>query len=308
MLVFARTKQATVELAEKLEARGFAAAPLNGDILQAQRERTVAALKSGAIDILVATDVAARGLDVERIGHVVNFDVPYDSESYVHRIGRTGRAGRSGEAILFIAPRERNMLRIIERATRQPIEPMSLPTVHDVNKRRVAKFKERLVAALEAPSHEAFRPVIEEFVSETGADITDVAAALASLAQGDASLLLNVRTEDTPAPPPARLDDQRDSTPRKPRRKGREHTEPQATFRLEVGRRDGVQPANIVGAIAHTADLAGTQINGVDIRDDHTLVRLPASISTQMLSKLRRVRVRGKVLDISRLERQPDAG
>jgi ATP-dependent RNA helicase DeaD len=306
MLVFARTKQATVELAEKLEARGFAAAPLNGDILQAQRERTVAALKSGAIDILVATDVAARGLDVERIGHVVNFDVPYDSESYVHRIGRTGRAGRSGEAILFIAPRERNMLRIIERATRQPIEPMSLPTVHDVNKRRVAKFKERLVAALEAPSHEAFRPVIEEFVSETGADITDVAAALASLAQGDASLLLNVRTEDTPAPPPARLDDQRDSTPRKPRRKGREHTEPQATFRLEVGRRDGVQPANIVGAIAHTADLAGTQINGVDIRDDHTLVRLPASLSTQMLSKLRRVRVRGKVLDISRLESKPE--
>ncbi len=306
MLVFARTKQATVELAEKLEARGFAAAPLNGDILQAQRERTVAALKSGAIDILVATDVAARGLDVERIGHVVNFDVPYDSESYVHRIGRTGRAGRSGEAILFIAPRERNMLRIIERATRQPIEPMSLPTVHDVNKRRVAKFKERLVAALEAPSHEAFRPVIEEFVSETGADITDVAAALASLAQGDASLLLNVRTEEAPAPPPARLDDQPDSTPRKPRRKGREHTEPQATFRLEVGRRDGVQPANIVGAIAHTADLAGTQINGVDIRDDHTLVRLPASISTQMLSKLRRVRVRGKVLDISRLESKPE--
>jgi ATP-dependent RNA helicase DeaD len=306
MLVFARTKQATVELAEKLEARGFAAAPLNGDILQAQRERTVAALKSGAIDILVATDVAARGLDVERIGHVVNFDVPYDSESYVHRIGRTGRAGRSGEAILFIAPRERNMLRIIERATRQPIEPMSLPTVHDVNKRRVAKFKERLVAALEAPSHEAFRPVIEEFVSETGADITDVAAALASLAQGDASLLLNVRTEDAPAPPPARLDDQPDSTPRKPRRKGREHTEPQATFRLEVGRRDGVQPANIVGAIAHTADLAGSQINGVDIRDDHTLVRLPASITTQMLSKLRRVRVRGKVLDISRLESKPE--
>jgi ATP-dependent RNA helicase DeaD len=148
--------------------------------------------------------------------------------------------------------------------------------------------------------------VIEEFVSETGADITDVAAALASLAQGDASLLLNVRTEETPPPPPARLDDQPDSTPRKPRRKGREHTEPQATFRLEVGRRDGVQPANIVGAIAHTADLAGSQINGVDIRDDHTLVRLPASISTQMLSKLRRVRVRGKVLDISRLESKPE--
>jgi ATP-dependent RNA helicase DeaD len=133
MLIFARTKQATVELVEKLEARGFAAAALNGDILQAQRERTVAALKAGKIDIVVATDVAARGIDVDRITHVVNFDVPHDSESYVHRIGRTGRAGRSGEAILFIAPRERNMLRIIERATRQPIEMMSLPTIGEVN-------------------------------------------------------------------------------------------------------------------------------------------------------------------------------
>ena len=304
MLVFARTKQATVELAEKLEARGFAAAPLNGDILQAQRERTVAALKSGAIDILVATDVAARGLDVERIGHVVNFDVPYDSESYVHRIGRTGRAGRSGEAILFIAPRERNMLRIIERATRQPIEPMSLPTVEDVNRRRVTKFKERLAEALQAPAHEAYRSVIEEFVSETDADITDVAAALASLAQGDKSLLLAGRKDETPPQPPQRLDDESDAGPGSPRRRERRHDEPQATFRLEVGRRDGVQPANIVGAIAHTADLAGSQINGVDIRDNHTLVRLPASLSLQMLSKLRRVRVRGKVLDISRVERE----
>jgi ATP-dependent RNA helicase DeaD len=304
MLVFARTKQSTVELAERLEARGFAAAALNGDMLQAQRERTVAALKTGEIDIVVATDVAARGLDVERIGHVVNFDVPYDSESYVHRIGRTGRAGRSGEAILFIAPRERNMLRIIERATRQPIEPMSLPTVEDVNRRRVTKFKERLAEALQAPAHEAYRSVIEEFVSETDADITDVAAALASLAQGDKSLLLAGRKDETPPQPPQRLDDESDAGPDSPRRRERRHDEPQATFRLEVGRRDGVQPANIVGAIAHTADLAGSQINGVDIRDDHTLVRLPASLSLQMLSKLRRVRVRGKVLDISRVERE----
>jgi ATP-dependent RNA helicase DeaD len=308
MLVFARTKQATVELAEKLEARGFAAAPLNGDILQAQRERTVAALKSGAIDILVATDVAARGLDVERIGHVVNFDVPYDSESYVHRIGRTGRAGRSGEAILFIAPRERHLLRIIERATRQPIEPMSLPTVQDVNRRRVAKFKQRLAAALESPAHESLRSVIEEFVSESGADITDVAAALASLAQGEGSLLLAARSETPPAEPAAapRSGAEPAAGPGadrpKRRRTRREHEEPQATYRLEVGRRDGVQPANIVGAIAHTADLAGTQINGVDIRDDHTLVRLPAGLPMQVLAKLRRVRVRGKVLDISRLD------
>jgi len=302
MLVFARTKQATVELAERLEARGFAAAALNGDMVQAQRERTVAALKSGEIDIVVATDVAARGLDVERIGHVVNFDVPYDSESYVHRIGRTGRAGRSGEAILFIAPRERNMLRIIERATRQPIEPMALPTVEDVNQRRVTRFKARLAEALQTPTLAAYRNVIEEFVTETDADIVDVAAALAGLAQGKQSLLLGNRKDEPPPSAPQRLEAGEGPGDRKPRRRKREHDEPQASFRLEVGRRDGVQPANIVGAIAHTADLAGSQINGVDIREDHTLVRLPASLSMQMLSKLRKVRVRGKVLDISRLE------
>jgi ATP-dependent RNA helicase DeaD len=220
----------------------------------------------------------------------------------VHRIGRTGRAGRSGEAILFIAPRERNMLRIIERATRQPIEPMALPTVEDVNQRRVARFKARLAEALQARTLEAYRPVIEEFVTETDADIMDVAAALAGLAQGKQSLLLDKRKDEPAGAPPQRLDAAEESSVRKPRRRKREQDERQATFRLEVGRRDGVQPANIVGAIAHTADLAGSQINGVDIREDHTLVRLPASLSVQMLSKLRRVRVRGKVLDISRLE------
>jgi ATP-dependent RNA helicase DeaD len=184
MLVFTRTKQSTVELAEKLEARGFAAAALNGDIPQALRERTVARLKAGQIDIVVATDVAARGLDVERIGHVVNYDVPYDTESYVHRIGRTGRAGRSGEAILFIAPRERNMLRAIERATRQTIEPMNLPSVDAVNTRRIAKFKERIAEAAAHPDTAAYRPVLEQLEIETGMPLIDIAAALASLSQG----------------------------------------------------------------------------------------------------------------------------
>ena len=303
MLVFARTKQATVELAEKLEARGFAAAALNGDILQAQRERTVAALKSGAIDILVATDVAARGLDVDRISHVVNFDVPYDSESYVHRIGRTGRAGRSGEAILFIAPRERNMLRIIERATRQPIEQMALPTVHDVNRRRVEKFKERLAAALAEPIQAEYRPVIEEFVRETGTDLADVAAALASLVQGETSLALAKRGKGTDVPQDEQTPFERVQAiaegPRKRRKPG--FDEAQATYRLEVGRRHGVQPGNIVGAIAHEADLDGKQINGVDIREDHTLVRLPADLSPKIIAKLRRIKIRGQQLDIAKL-------
>jgi ATP-dependent RNA helicase DeaD len=190
MLVFTRTKQSTVELAEKLEARGFAAAPLNGDIPQAQRERTVARLKAGQVDILVATDVVARGLDVERIGHVVNYDVPYDTESYVHRIGRTGRAGRNGEAILFIAPRERNMLRAIERATRQTIEPMNLPSVDAVNSLRISKFKQRVSETVAKGEGGLYRPVLEQLEAETGLPLIDIAAALASLSQGATPLLV----------------------------------------------------------------------------------------------------------------------
>jgi len=195
MLVFTRTKQSTVELAEKLEARGFAAAPLNGDIPQPQRERTVARLKAGQIDIVVATDVAARGLDVERVGHVVNYDVPYDTESYVHRIGRTGRAGRKGEAILFIAPRERNMLRAIERATRQVIEPMNLPTVDAVNSLRIAKFKQRVIETVSQAQAKALRPVVEQLEVETGLPLIDIAAALAIMAQGSTPLLLGGKAD-----------------------------------------------------------------------------------------------------------------
>jgi ATP-dependent RNA helicase DeaD len=323
MLVFARTKLSTTDLADRLTARGFAAAALNGDILQAQRERTVAQLKSGAIDILVATDVAARGLDVERVSHVVNFDVPHDTESYVHRIGRTGRAGRKGEAILFIAPRERNMLRIIERATRQSIEPMHLPTVEDVNKRRVDKFKQRLSAALKTDAARNYRTVIEEFVQEEAVDVVDVAAALAHLAQGDTPLMLNSKpgTNDAaamarePAPDqrperrsgargPAR--DSASEGPRHGARRGR--FGPQETYRLAVGRAHGVQPGNIVGAIANEADLDGSQINGLEICDDHSFVRLPADVPQETLQRLARVRVRGRELSLTRVERRPKRG
>lgn len=310
MLVFARTKQSTVELVEKLEARGFAAAALNGDILQAQRERTIAALKSGKVDIVVATDVAARGLDVERITHVVNFDVPYDSESYVHRIGRTGRAGRSGEAILFVAARERNMLRIIERATRQTIEPMALPTVQEVNARRAEKFKKELSDILQSQDLAAYRSVIEDFVRESGADVIDVAAALASLAKSGRALFVAKRNSDTTEPRDAsdarHVDDGRgvdeggESLGRKANRPRRPEG-PQAIFRLEVGRRHGVQPGNIVGALAHEGDMHGSEINGIDIRDDHTLVRLPAQIPDHILKHLAGIVVRGRPLAIKRI-------
>jgi ATP-dependent RNA helicase DeaD len=305
MLVFVRTKQSTVELAERLVARGFAAAALNGDIQQSQRERTIAQLKAGTIDILVATDVAARGLDVERIGHVVNFDVPHDPESYVHRIGRTGRAGRSGQAILFIAPRERNLLRAIERATRQPIEAMNLPTPDDVNQRRVLAFKQRIAQALDQGAAAPYRAIIEEFAHERGADLLDVAAAIASLAQGRTPLLLGGAPSPPESPPPSptgRAERNNSSGPRAGRKGSR--FGPQQTYRLEVGRAHGVQPGNLVGAIANEADLDGSQINGIDIQDDHSFVRLPAGMPAQVLERLSQVRVKGRALAATPVERR----
>jgi ATP-dependent RNA helicase DeaD len=345
MLVFTRTKQSTVELAEKLEARGFAAAPLNGDIPQALRERTVARLKAGQVDILVATDVAARGLDVERIGHVVNYDVPYDTESYVHRIGRTGRAGRNGEAILFIAPRERNMLRAIERATRQTIEPMNLPSVDAVNSLRIAKFKQRVSETVAKGEGGLYRPVLEQLEAETGLPLIDIAAALASLSQGATPLLLAPqpkRTEshappererpshDRPdrerprrdAPEPRNDSDrQRPSERSRPPEREREREERPSsrdeaprrksgpaqmeTFRLEVGSVHGIKPGNIVGAIANESGIEGVHIGRVDIREDHSYVDLPEGMPKQVFKDLQKVRVAGRELRLSRVTEKP---
>ncbi|HMH87688.1 MAG TPA: DEAD/DEAH box helicase [Steroidobacteraceae bacterium] len=338
MLVFTRTKQATVELAEKLEARGFAAAPLNGDIPQPLRERTVARLKAGQIDIVVATDVAARGLDVERIGHVVNYDVPYDTESYVHRIGRTGRAGRKGEAILFIAPRERNMLRAIERATRQVIEPMNLPSVDAVNTLRIAKFKQRISETIAKGDGNLYRPVLEQMEAESGLPLMDIAAALASLSQGATPLLLAGKPErpveaaapsargfdrdreeraprreetrsverDRPrdrAPPERPRHDHRDESPAEPpRRSGPAQKE---TFRIEVGSVHGIKPGNIVGAIANESGIEGVHIGRVDIREDHSYVDLPEGMPKQIFKELQKVRVAGRELRISRVSEKP---
>ncbi|MFO1493982.1 MAG: DEAD/DEAH box helicase [Lysobacterales bacterium] len=216
MIVFARTKQGTEELAERLSARGFAAAAINGDLQQSQREKTIARLKEGQLDILVATDVAARGLDVERISHVLNYDIPYDSEAYVHRIGRTGRAGRSGDAILFVTPRERHLLRAIERSTRQPIDPMLLPSVQAVNEKRIARFQARISEAMEATDLDVFRRIIEEYVHQNEVSELDVAAALARMVQGKTPLLLPP-SGDTTLPGEAPLAEARGPAPRSPR-------------------------------------------------------------------------------------------
>jgi ATP-dependent RNA helicase DeaD len=329
MLVFTRTKQATVELAEKLEARGFAAAPLNGDIPQPLRERTVARLKAGQIDIVVATDVAARGLDVERVGHVVNYDVPYDTESYVHRIGRTGRAGRKGEAILFIAPRERNMLRAIERATRQVIEPMNLPTVDAVNALRITKFKQRIAQTVGQADTAAFRTVLEQLEAETGLPLIDIAAALASLAQGSTPLLLAGKPErpaDKPEKaaerPAVKAADRLERAPGKAERPAHKPEPPPAgerehrsrtregaaqmeTFRIEVGSVHGIKPGNIVGAIANEAGIEGVHIGRVDIREDYSFVDLPEGMPKDVFKDLQKVRVVGRELRISRVSEKP---
>jgi ATP-dependent RNA helicase DeaD len=217
MLIFVRTKLETAELAERLEARGFTAAALNGDIPQQQRERTIARLKAGQLDIVVATDVAARGLDVERISHVVNYDIPYDSETYIHRIGRTGRAGRSGEAILFVAPRERNMLRIIERVTKQRLEPMILPSVADVNEQRVLKFKERVAGAVQSGQGKVFEELLGQIEREQNIPAIEIAAALAGLLQGSTPFLLPQKTERDPAMTASERAHDADTGPKPPR-------------------------------------------------------------------------------------------
>jgi ATP-dependent RNA helicase DeaD len=307
MLIFTRTKQSTVELAERLEARGFAVAPLNGDMQQKDRERTVTRLKGGQIDILVATDVAARGLDVERISHVVNYDVPYDTESYVHRIGRTGRAGRNGEAILFITPRERNMLRYIERATRSPLEPMELPTIADVNEQRVARFRQRITEAIAAGQGEPFRSLIEEFEREHDVPAVEIAAALAGLLQGGSPLLLKERVRDAVGAGKGTDSPDGDKGDRREARgKGRDSAvaaerlseEDTETYRIDVGYVHGVKPGNIVGAIANVAAIEGRQIGHVDIREDHTFVGLPRGLSAKILSELTKTRVAGRMLNI----------
>ncbi len=294
MIVFVRTRTATEELAEKLEARGFASAALNGDIPQAKRERTIELLKTGKIDILVATDVAARGLDVERISHVVNYDVPHDTEAYIHRIGRTGRAGRSGEAILFVAPREQRMLRAIERATNQRVEMMTIPTSAAVNTQRIARFKQKITDVLEAGELEFFIKLMEEYQAESEVTAIEIAAALASLNQGDQPLLL----PDDPKPRARPKESDREE--RRPLSDVPSDSEMER-FRIEVGHIHGVKPGNIVGAIANEVGLDSRYIGRIEIGDDFSTVDLPAGIPDDALQILKKVRVAGQLLRMTPL-------
>lgn len=323
IIVFVRTRIATAEIAEKLAARGYSAAPLNGDIPQKQREVTVDKLKRGQLDILVATDVAARGLDVERISHVINYDIPYDVEAYVHRIGRTGRAGREGDAILFAANRERRLLRAIEKATGKQIEKMELPTAEEVTGKRIGKFKQRITETLDTEELDLFRKMVEEYQHEYGVPVMDIAAALGALAQGKKPLVAKPSADRGGAsgraerPPrgdrPERKDrkDQKDRPDRKkPRRDAdaprnervRDLSVPDKgmeRYRIEVGHEHQVKPGNIVGAIANEAEIDAEYIGRIEIYDDHSTVDLPEGMPKEIFKHLKSVWVSGQKLQIS---------
>jgi ATP-dependent RNA helicase DeaD len=343
IIVFVRTKTATLELAEKLEARGYVAVALNGDIAQKARERTIDRFKKGKIDILVATDVAARGLDVERVSHVINYDIPNGAESYVHRIGRTGRAGRAGDAILFVSPRERWMLRVIEKTTRQRIEMMNLPTTEAINDKRIDDFNQSITDTLASKELGLYLDLMDQYRQEHDVPALDIAAALAFMIQGDKPLLLSapkktVAAAEKPLPAQDKFKEKplgRDEAPRgkaprkelkskdKPVRKQAKLPEKPAAkkpasskkaaalppgkgmerFRIEVGDVHGAKPKDIVGAIANEAELDGKFIGAITIEHDHSFVDLPLGMPSTIFELLKKVRVAGLPLKISRCAR-----
>ena len=327
MLIFVRTRIQTVELADKLAARGYSVAALNGDIPQKQREQTVGKLKSGKLDIVVATDVAARGLDVERISHVINYDIPSDVESYIHRIGRTGRAGRKGDAILFAASRERRLLGAIEKSTGNALEKMTLPTAEEVTDKRVGKFKQRITETLDTADLQLFRKLVDEYQHEYGVPVIEIAAALGVLAQGKKPLQdltksasknreRDKRSETAPTSGKSgRSRDKEkpasDSKPQRERQEKQKRKTPDEKdkldigmerFRLEVGETHGVKPGNIVGAIANEAEIDSEYIGRVEIFDDYSIIDLPEGMPKELFKHLKSVWVSGQRLQISRIK------
>ena len=336
VLVFVRTRAATQETADALETRGLTAAAINGDMVQAERERTVEKLKRGTINILVATDVVARGLDVERITHVVNYDVPFDAEAYVHRIGRTGRAGRRGEAILFVAPRERRLVSMIERVTKSRIEPMQLPDVDTINKRRVERFLKAIDATIESANLGRLETVLEQHAEASDVPMARIAAALAQQTLGEQPLFLKPdsrgkkpkkqqRRDDTFTPATRERSDKpafaqkarpekaaraerpsdaertsRPDTAQRKERKPRPTAQPNERFRVEIGSQHGVKATHIVGAIANEADMDAAFIGKIQIHDDHSTVELPIGMPKPILRDLRKAWVLGRRLDMSR--------
>ncbi len=322
VIVFTKTKATTLTLAEKLCQRGWNAVALNGDMPQATRERTIEQFKSGRLDVLVATDVAARGLDVSRVSHVINFDPPHDPESYVHRVGRTGRAGRSGKAFLLLSPSQRGKLRLIERATNQQIEIVPVPTTELINQLRINRFKQQISELIDSEELTVLRDLIVSYAAESGKPLELIAAALAHLGQQGRPFLetdrpkserrtrsagteSDARGEDRPNRRRSRRDSEnvdQGRTRSETHRKFRKGGQPEAgmtRYRVEVGRRDGVKPGNLVGAVANEAGIDGEFIGPIVIHDDHSLIDLPEGMPSDIYHSLRRTRVVGKPLQLS---------
>ncbi len=311
VIIFVRTKTATIELAEKLEARGHSASAINGDMSQQLRERAINNLKKGKLDILIATDVAARGLDVSRITHVINYDIPYDTESYIHRIGRTGRAGRTGDAILFVSPREKRLLGNIERATKKKVDEMQLPSTDSINNTRISRFKQKITDTLAADELSFFTQLVEQYQTEHDIPALNIAAALAKISQGDTPLLMK------DAPKKSRNDRERNSN-KGDRGNRRERTERDSKpsrgrkqndgikmelFRIEVGNKHDVKPGNIVGAIANETGIDGEHIARIKIEENYSTVELPAGMPKDLFQELKKVRVAGQQLKISLMDK-----
>ncbi|HRX71068.1 MAG: DEAD/DEAH box helicase [Candidatus Competibacteraceae bacterium] len=305
ILIFVRTKIAATELAERLEARGYPSAALHGDMTQALREKTIEQLRGGSLDIVVATDVAARGLDVQRISHVINYDIPYDTEAYIHRIGRTGRAGRAGDAILFIAPRELRLLRAIEKATRQPIERMPLPTPEAITGHRLAQFKQQVGEVFNSQDLGFFQELITEIEREQEMSAYDIASALTYLAQRDRPFqfedAIPKDAEKERARPPGRAT--REGRSSRGERSARDAADfDKIRYRIDVGREHGATPQNIMGAIANEAGIEGRYIGRIEIHNDYSTVDLPDGMPPEIFQHLKRVRVRQQMLNIRRLD------
>jgi ATP-dependent RNA helicase DeaD len=277
VLIFHRTKVGAADLTVKLQARGYAAEAMHGDMNQNQREALIKRLRDGKVEIVVATDVAARGLDVERISSVINYDMPSDTESYVHRIGRTGRAGREGKTVLFVTPRQQRMKRDIEQYTKQKIEPMKVPTQADVASRRMALFKERILKALVDEELDLYLSIVEELSEESGCDIAEIAAAAAFLGAGDKPLEVAVQPE------PEQLAYSEDGMVR---------------LFLDIGRNHRIGPADIVGAIANEGKVPGKAIGAIDIYDRFTLVDVPNEFAKQVIQGMSRTRIRSQKANI----------
>jgi ATP-dependent RNA helicase DeaD len=324
MIVFVRTKSSTVELAERLEARGFSAYALNGDLNQTLREKTINRFKRGDIDILVATDVAARGLDVERVSHVINYDIPYDTESYVHRIGRTGRAGREGKAILFVTPKERRLLRAIEKSNRQALTVITVPTGEQVSEQRVARFQEKLLATLQTQDLTTFRELIEQLAHDTEIEIGEIAAALAWQAQKTRPLFPTFKPlpDANKSSKPernakksnnSRRDDKTRETSGSPSKRSKSKRKSSldglamVRYRIEAGDSHDVKPGDIVGALANEAGIEGKHIGAIEIQDEFTTVELPEGMPKEIFQHLKKVRVRQRAMNISLLSK-PSSG